>query len=118
MNKTSGEPLYEQLAVQIKNQIIDGTLKKDEALPSIRVLAADLNISVITTKRAYEDLAGEGVLYSMPAKGYFVAEINRKKIEKAIKKTIELKLKEICAEAKKINLTVADLYDILEYVYV
>ncbi|UTC67168.1 MULTISPECIES: GntR family transcriptional regulator [unclassified Treponema] len=117
LNNSSGIPLYEQLSESIKNQILSGTLKEGEALPSMRGLAASLRVSVITTKRSYEDLAREGFLYSVPAKGYFVADVNLKKIEKSIKKNIEEKLKEICSQAKKINLNAEDLYKILRRIY-
>jgi len=117
LNNTSGVPLYEQLSAQIKEEIITGSLKKGEALPSMRILAADLHVSVITTKRAYEDLAREGFLYSMPAKGYFVAEVNQQKIERAVKKNIEARLCEACTEARKISLSVEDLCSMLENIY-
>jgi len=117
LNNTSGVPLYEQLSAQIKEEIITGSLKKGEALPSMRILAADLHVSVITTKRAYEDLAREGFLYSMPAKRYFVAEVNQQKIERAVKKNIEARLCEACTEARKISLSVEDLCSMLENIY-
>ena len=117
LNNTSGVPLYEQLSAQIKEEIITGSLKKGDALPSMRILAADLHVSVITTKRAYEDLAREGFLYSMPAKGYFVAEVNQQKIEKNVKKNIEARLCEACTEARKISLSVEDLCSMLENIY-
>lgn len=69
-------PIYEQLETQIKAQILDGTLTAEEQLPSIRALARDLKISVITTTRVYNDLADEGFLVSVAGKGYFVAPRN------------------------------------------
>ena len=69
-------PIYEQLEAQIKAQILDGTLSEDEQLPSIRALARDLKISVITTTRVYNDLADEGFIISVVGKGYFVAPRN------------------------------------------
>lgn len=117
LNNTSGIPLYEQLSAQIKEAIIKGSLKKADALPSMRILAADLHISIITVKRSYEDLAREGFLYSVPAKGYFVAEVNQHKIEKTVKKNIEVKLKEACTEAKKIDLSAGELCSMLENIY-
>ena len=71
-----GAPIYDQIYSQIKAQIINGELKEDEALPSIRNLAKDLRISVITTKRAYDELEREGFIYTLPAKGCFVAPKN------------------------------------------
>lgn len=69
-------PIYEQIEQQIKAQILDGTAAEDEQLPSIRQLARDLKISVITTTRAYNDLADEGFIISVSGKGYFVAPRN------------------------------------------
>ena len=69
-------PIYEQIKQQIKAQILDGTIQEDEQMPSIRHLARDLKISVITTTRAYNDLADEGLLISTAGKGYFVAPRN------------------------------------------
>ena len=73
INNKSGAPIYDQIYNQIKQQIISGALQPDEAMPSIRGLARDLRISVITTKRAYDELEKEGFLYAVPAKGFFVA---------------------------------------------
>ena len=76
IDNKSGEPIYNQIYSQIKNQIISGELKEDEMLPSIRGLAKDLRISFITTKRAYEELEREGFIYTLPAKGCYVAPQN------------------------------------------
>ena len=77
ISNTSGKSLYEQIYEQIKNSILDGTLKEGEALPTIRGLAKDLRISVITTSRAYSDLERDGYIYSVTGKGSFVSERNR-----------------------------------------
>ena len=69
-------PIYEQIEQEIKNQILDGTIGEDEQLPSIRQLARDLKISVITTTRVYNDLSDEGCIISVAGKGYFVAPRN------------------------------------------
>ncbi len=98
IDNKSGAPIYDQIYTQIKNQIISGELKEDDALPSIRNLAKDLRISVITTKRAYDELEREGFIYTLPAKGCFVApknvellrEENLKKIEEYMQKIIQL----------------------------
>lgn len=76
IDNKSGLPIYDQIYSQIKNQIINGALKEDEPLPSIRNLAKDLRISVITTKRAYDELEKEGFIYTVPGKGCFVAKKN------------------------------------------
>ena len=76
IRNTTNQPIYEQIYAQIKAQIIAGKLSPGEALPSIRSLAKDLRISVITTKRAYDELEAEGFLYTVAGKGCFVAEKN------------------------------------------
>lgn len=76
ISNSSGVPIYEQIEEQIKGQIVTGSLVEGEALPSMRVLAKELKISIITTKRAYEDLEKEGFIYSIMGKGSFVKGIN------------------------------------------
>ena len=76
IDNKSGEPIYNQIYSQIKNQIISGALEEDTMLPSIRGLAKDLRISFITTKRAYEELEKEGFIYTLPGKGCYVAPKN------------------------------------------
>lgn len=115
IDNKSGEPIYNQIYSQIKNQIISGELKEDEMLPSIRGLAKDLRISFITTKRAYEELEREGFLYTLPAKGCYVApknvellrEENLKKMEEYIEKIIQL--------ASSCNLQKADIIEMLTF---
>ena len=77
LSNTSGKPIYEQIADQVKEQIMSGTLEAGDALPSMRLLAKELRISVITTKRAYEELERDGFLENVPGKGCFVAPQNR-----------------------------------------
>lgn len=113
IDNKSGCPIYEQIYVQIKAQIISGELKEDEPLPSIRNLAKDLRISVITTKRAYDELEKGGFIYTVAAKGCFVApknvellrEENLKKIEKYIEKIMQL--------AVTCNLNKADIVEMI-----
>ena len=76
IRNTNNQPIYEQICTQIKAQIIAGKLAPGEALPSIRALAKDLRVSVITTKRAYDELEADGFLYTVAGKGCFVAEKN------------------------------------------
>ena len=98
ISNSNGQPIYDQIYTQIKNEIITGNLKEGEALPSIRSLARDLRISVITTKRAYDELEKEGFIYTVASKGCFVAkknveliqEENLKKIEEYMQKIVEL----------------------------
>ena len=76
ISNSSGKPIYEQITAQIKNSILSGELQEGEALPSMRALAKDLRISVITTKRAYEDLERDGFVVTVAGKGCFVAPRN------------------------------------------
>lgn len=76
ISNASGQPIYEQIYAQIKAEILRGTLREGDALPSIRALAKDLRISVITTKRAYDELERDGYIYTVAAKGCYVAERN------------------------------------------
>ena len=90
IDNKSGAPIYDQIYSQIKNQIISGELKENEMLPSIRGLAKDLRISFITTKRAYEELEKEGFIYTLPAKGCYVAPKNTELIKEENLKKIDL----------------------------
>lgn len=89
IDNKSGLPIYDQIFSQIKGHIMSGELKTDEALPSIRGLAKDLRISVITTKRAYDELERAGFLYTVPGKGSFVAAKNEALLREEYLKKIE-----------------------------
>ena len=89
IRNTTNQPIYEQIYAQIKAQIIAGKLAPGEALPSIRALAKDLRISVITTKRAYDELEAEGFLYTVAGKGCFVAEKNLELVREGRLKELE-----------------------------
>lgn len=89
IDNKSGLPIYDQIFTQIKGHILGGTLKPDDPLPSIRVLAKDLRISVITTKRAYEELERAGFIYTVPGKGSFVAAKNQELLREEHLKKIE-----------------------------
>ena len=81
ISNSSDKPIYEQIAMQIKSLIMDGTLSAGEALPSMRALAKDLHISVITVQRAYEDLTRDGFIETVSGKGSFVASPNKEFIQ-------------------------------------
>jgi GntR family transcriptional regulator len=76
ISNSSGKPIYEQISDQIKNSVITGSLHEGDSLPSMRLLAKELHISVITTKRAYEDLERDGFIETVPGKGSFIARKN------------------------------------------
>ena len=88
-------PIYEQIEIQIKTQIMDGTLQADDPLPSIRSLAKDLRISVITTTRAYDDLERDGFLYKIPGKGCYVSRKNHDLVREGALNEIKKKMEEI-----------------------
>lgn len=100
-----GAPIYDQIYSQIKAQIINGVLREDEALPSIRNLAKDLRISVITTKRAYDELEREGFIYTLPAKGCFVAPKNVELLREESLKRIEEYMQKITQLAASCSLS-------------
>ena len=114
IDSKSGVPIYDQIATQIKEQILDGSLPEGKALPSIRSLAKDLRISVITTKRAYEELEQEGFIDTMPGKGSYVAVQNRELMREEDLKKIEELMRQIHVLADRNGLTAADLQDMLE----
>jgi len=113
ISNASPDPIYEQITRQIKSQIISGELKEGEALPSIRRLAMDLQISVITTKRAYEELEKEGFVDTVEGKGSFVAMQNKELLREKKMKIVEDKLAEAVAEARLLGITRAELEEML-----
>lgn len=115
IDNKSGAPIYEQIYTQLKAQIISGVLKKDEALPSIRSLAKDLRISVVTTKRAYGELEKEGFIYTIAAKGCFVAPLNTDLLREANLKKIEEYMEQIVQLAASCNLSEQELIEMLHF---
>ena len=113
IDNKSGVPIYEQIYSQIKTQIISGAITENEALPSIRNLAKDLRISVITTKRAYDELEKEGFLYTVAGKGCFVAPKNTELLREENLKAIEAHLSEAVRLAASCNLSRADILEML-----
>ena len=113
ISNSSGQPIYEQICTQIKQLIQSGSLAADEALPSIRLLAKDLRISVITTKRAYEELEREGFIYTVPAKGCYVAQKNTELLREENLKKIEEHLEQIIRLAATCGLTREDILEMV-----
>lgn len=114
IRNTVNQPIYEQIYTQLKNQIIAGELQPGEALPSIRALAKDLKISVITTKRAYDELEAQGFLYTVAGKGCFVAEKNMDLIREQRLRELEEHLTRAAELAKSCNLSRRELEEMLE----
>ena len=108
IRNTTSQPIYAQIADQLKARIIAGKLKPGEALPSIRALAKDLKISVITTKRAYDELEAAGFVRTVPGKGCFVAERNLDRIREGLARDMEARLGEAIRLAKDGGMSCAD----------
>ena len=111
IDNRSGAPIYDQIYSQIKDAILSGQVTEGEALPSIRALAKDLRISVITTKRAYDELENEGFLYTLPGKGCFVAERSTELLREENLRKIESHMQEIRRLANACRLTEQELDD-------
>ncbi|GAA0730069.1 GntR family transcriptional regulator [Clostridium malenominatum] len=117
ISNSSGEPIYEQITNQIKGLILFGELGAGDSLPSIRNLAQELRISVITTKRAYEELEKEGFIQTVPGKGSFVAGQNKELLKEKRMRIIEEKLSEVVEESKLIGLGLNQIIDIIKILY-
>lgn len=115
IDNKSGMPIYDQIYSQIRNQIINGTLNEHDALPSIRNLAKDLRISFITTKRAYEELEKDGFIYTIPAKGCYVAERNLELIREENLRKIENHIEQIIQIAISCNISRNDIVEMVNF---
>jgi GntR family transcriptional regulator len=117
ISNSSGQPIYEQIVSQIKSMIISGQLKEGEALPSMRLLAKELRISVITTKRAYDELEREGFIVSFTGKGSFVAGKNLELIKEQLLKEIEDHMQEIVKLSKDCGLKLDELIEMMKLIH-
>ena len=117
ISHTSTIPLYEQIQTQIKNQILNGSLKPGEGLPSIRNLAKELKVSIITTKRAYEELEKDGFIETVIGKGTFVSHQNPERLKEFTLYEIENKLEEIIKQAKSVGITLEEGIEIFKSIY-
>lgn len=113
LSSSSGKPIYEQVAEQIKTQILSGDLQAGELLPSMRTLAKELRISVITTKRAYEELERAGFVETVQGRGTYVAAQNTEALREEQLRRVEEKLMEAIALAKSAGLSIEELASIL-----
>lgn len=117
LSNSTDEPIYQQIISQIKAHIMSGELVAGDALPSMRVLAQQLRISVITTKRAYEELEREGFIENFAGKGCFVKSQNTDFLrEESIRQTEEL-LAKACEKARLCELTLDEMKEMLELMY-
>lgn len=117
ISNASGKPIYEQIYTQIKNSILSGELSPGDALPSIRALAKDLRISVITTTRAYDELERDGFIDRVPGKGCYVAEKNLELVREAHLKQIEDHMSEIVDLAAGCSLAEEDVVKMLRLMW-
>lgn len=117
ISNSSGKPIYEQITAQIKAMIMNGSLKPGDALPSMRFLARELRISVITTKRAYEDLERDGFITTVVGKGSFVKEADREFVREEQLKAVEGHLQAAVDTARQYGLNEEELIDILKMLY-
>ena len=117
ISNASGVPIYEQIVRQIKGAILDGQVQEGEALPSIRLLARDLRISVITTKRAYEELERSGFVTTVPGKGCFVAHQDRETRREAVLCRVEEHLAAAVEEGRAGAVTLEEMAEMLETLY-
>lgn len=117
INNNDKTPIYEQISLQIREQIMNGTLKQGDPLPSMRLLAKELRISLITTKRAYEELEKSGFIESYTGKGSFVKSINKDLLLESVQKEIESDLEKVCSKAAANGITLDELKTILYEYY-
>lgn len=117
ISNSSSVPIYEQIKNAIINQIINGELAEDEALPSIRSLASDIKISVMTIKKAYDELESEGYIVSIQGKGTFVAPKNTELAREQAQKDIEDHIQKAIDIANRFNITKKEIIDLIEIFY-
>ncbi len=117
ISNSSSKPIYEQITSQVKNMILTGQLKEGAPLPSMRLLAKELRISVITTKRAYEDLERDGFIETVVGKGSFVAKKNTQFVREEILKLAQEHIKEAVDAAKSGGITAGELHEMVDIFY-
>lgn len=117
ISNSSGVPLYEQIEEQIKSHILSGELMEGDALPSMRILAKDLKISIITTKRAYEELERDGFIYSVTGKGSFVKGINSDIVKEKMLFDIQELMESAVDKAALAKISLKELQEMLQLLY-
>ncbi len=117
ISNTSTRPLYEQIKDQLKDAILQGELAPGDALPSIRALAADLKVSVLTIRRVYDDLEQEGFVTSQVGKGTFVSQGNVELLRDALRRRVEEKMAAMIADAKTLSITKEELSAMMDILY-
>ena len=117
ISNSAGVPIYEQITQQMKGLILRGELREGEALPSMRLLAKELRISVITTKRAYEELEREGFIVTMTGRGSFVAAKNLELLREEGRKRVEALLTQAADAARTAGITAEELCGLIRILY-
>ena len=117
ISNSSSSPIYEQITRQIKDHILQGELKAGDALPSMRMLAKELRISLITTKRAYEEMERDGFIETVPGKGCFVSEKNTEFLREEQLRQVEGFLQQAAEAARRCGLSLDELREMLEILY-
>jgi len=118
LSNTAGVPIYEQIAQQVRDAILTGQVEADEMLPSIRALARDLRVSVITTTRAYSDLVAEGFLANVPGKGYFVLPRDSELVREQVLREVEEHLDRAVERARLAQLSDEELHTMLQTIII
>lgn len=117
ISNSSGQPIYDQIYTQIRSMILNGVLKEGDSLPSMRLLAKELRISVITTKRAYEELERDGFIETVTGKGSFVGKNNLEFMKEEHLKSMEQNLVKAIQDAKLANLSLNEMKELLDMLY-
>ena len=117
ISNSNSTPIYEQIKIQIINQIMSGELNEGDIIPSIRSLALDIKISVMTVKKAYDELEEEGYIKSVQGKGTFVAPKNMELVREQANKDIENYILKIIEISNKFNISKEEILDLFEYIY-
>ena len=117
ISTTMNMPIYEQIVNQIRDVVIRGELKEGEGIPSIRVLARDLQVSVITTKRAYEELEKEGVIESVPGRGFYVCRQNNDHLREKQLMQIEKRFSDLIKESRSAGMDLEDILEMIRVLY-
>lgn len=117
ISTTMNMPIYEQIVNQIRDAVVSGELSAGEGMPSIRMLAKDLAVSVITTKRAYEELEKEGVIESIPGRGFYVCEQKNDHLKEKQMMNLEEKYADIIIESKSAGMSLNDVIELITLLY-
>ena len=117
LDTESNLSIYEQIVKAIKGLIVKEEIFPGDMLPSIRALAKDLQISVITTKRAYEELEKEGLIYTVQGKGFYIKEPNKEKLKEQQLKSFESMAEKLIEEGRELGLTIDEMQDVLKTLY-